>query len=480
MVDATSCSLETRNGASGPWVSRITNPALSCAGGSATIQAPAWCSTEGLNECGVRISATGPGGGPVTGTQDFSIDLTNPVVSITDPLAGSAQAGNFDITYDATDTNISACQLFTKDGAAAWQSRGVTDCGAGKTKTIFTAAWCTSTGVGSCGVRVRAQDLAGNSAQDERFFSINGPPVADAGADQNINFGLPSVQVTLTGTVTDDGVPGPYTVEWRLIAGDATKITIASPNAETTDVTFTGSGGYRFELVANDGSATDSDTVDIRVRNNAPAVSIAGSVVVEVKFGFLPITLQGIANDDGLPAPPGNIILQWAASGPGTATFSNPTGTNTELQLSQAGVYLITFRADDGEFTAQANVEVRYASPADYGLIPCGMSVDNPATPWSETDRCELRHTLLLLRNVVDFSLWRLVPLLIAVLVVVTGATFLFQFGGPEVMAKVRGIWSQVGKGVLILLFSWLFLNFFLGILGFDISIFGQWYNITP
>lgn len=117
---------------------------------------------------------------------------------------------------------------------------------------------------------------------------------------------------------------------------------------------------------------------------------------------------------------------------------------------------------------------------AQQGLVPCGVDRDNPNTPWNEIEPCALKHTFLLLKNVIDFTLWKLIPLIIVLLVVATGAIFFFQFGGPEVLAQVRTIWSAVGKGVLILLFSWLFLNFLLGILGFDVNIFGRWYEIQP
>jgi len=117
---------------------------------------------------------------------------------------------------------------------------------------------------------------------------------------------------------------------------------------------------------------------------------------------------------------------------------------------------------------------------AQYGLVPCGVDRDNPDTlNWNETDPCELKHTFLLIKNLIDFTLWKLVPLIIAIMVVATGAIFYFQLGDVSVLATVRRIWHYVGIGVLILLFSWLFLNFFLGILGFDINIFGTWTEIT-
>jgi len=313
--------------------------------------------------------------------------------------------------------------------------------------------------------------------------TFNQAPQVGAGQDQDIDFACPTpgncrVSATLIGSITD---PDPYTVEWSLVAGDVGAVEIASPNSETTGVTFAASGNYTFKLQANDGASTGADTVDIRVLNDPPSVSIMGSSVLEIKFGFLPIELRGIANDpDGLPNPPGALQLQWRKiSGPGTVTFSNPTGATTNAQLSQAGVYDLRLEAADGEFTRQASVEIRYGAPGRYGLLPCGAIIDDPTTSWHETDSCELKHLFLLLQTLLTFVLWKLVPLTVATLVVATGAIFFFQFGGPGVLTKVRTIWSMVGKGVLILLFSWLFLNFLLGVLEFDINIFGRWYEIS-
>ena len=114
----------------------------------------------------------------------------------------------------------------------------------------------------------------------------------------------------------------------------------------------------------------------------------------------------------------------------------------------------------------------------DYGLVPCGVDRNNPDTDWNETDDCELKHTFLLVKNLIDFTLWKLAPLIIVLLTIATGVIFYFSLGSADTLAKVRLIWSSVLKGVLILLFSWLFLNFLLGILGFDITIFGRWYEI--
>ena len=115
-----------------------------------------------------------------------------------------------------------------------------------------------------------------------------------------------------------------------------------------------------------------------------------------------------------------------------------------------------------------------------YGLVPCGVGTDNPDTPgWNETEPCQLKHFFLLIKNLIDFTLWKMVPLIVAIMVVATGVIFYFQFGDVSTLATVRRIWHYIGIGVLILLFSWLFLNFLLGILGFNVNIFGRWTEIT-
>jgi len=109
------------------------------------------------------------------------------------------------------------------------------------------------------------------------------------------------------------------------------------------------------------------------------------------------------------------------------------------------------------------------------GLVPCGVDRNNPDTPWNETESCELRHTLLLVRNLINFTLWSLLPLLILVFTAVTAAIFYFSLGDINTLVYVKRIWRAVIFGTIIILFSWLFLNLLLGALGFNIDAFGHW-----
>ena len=71
--------------------------------------------------------------------------------------------------------------------------------------------------------------------------------------------------VTLSGTVTDDGLPaGTYTVKWTQVSGPETIAIDPDDQIETT-VTLPSAGWYEFQLEANDTELTGSDTVRIYV-----------------------------------------------------------------------------------------------------------------------------------------------------------------------------------------------------------------------
>ncbi|HPB91971.1 MAG TPA: DNRLRE domain-containing protein [Anaerohalosphaeraceae bacterium] len=71
--------------------------------------------------------------------------------------------------------------------------------------------------------------------------------------------------VTLSGTVTDDGLPaGTYTVKWTQVSGPETIAIDPDDQIETT-VTLPAAGWYEFQLEANDTELTGSDTVRVYV-----------------------------------------------------------------------------------------------------------------------------------------------------------------------------------------------------------------------
>ncbi|MFZ4789728.1 MAG: PKD domain-containing protein [Candidatus Competibacteraceae bacterium] len=189
----------------------------------------------------------------------------------------------------------------------------------------------------------------------------NQPPQVTAGTPQTIT--LPVNQVTLSGTVTDDGLPNPPSavkMQWSPVSGPGT-VAFANPASARTTATFSAAGAYVLRLSASDGALTASADVSITVKsgggsNQAPQVN-AGTAQT--------ITLPAIANlvgtvtDDGLPKPPGAVTVAWTkVSGPGTVTFGNANTQATTATFSAAGAYVLRLTASDGALTASAEVTI--------------------------------------------------------------------------------------------------------------------------
>jgi len=329
----------------------------------------------------------------------------------------------------------------------------------------------TFTNIGTYVLRLTVNDGFFTVSDDITITVFHEPPVVNAGPDQSFPLALPSVTASLAGSATDDGFLGPLAYTWS----GPPSVVFGDPSKPATTATFSASGEYTLKLEAFDGTFTSSDTVTINVINDAPVVD-AGPDVLEVDFGFLPISLNGTVTDDGFPTPSSLKITWTKTSGPGNVAFSNPNSPDTNVTtLSQAGTYVLRLEAFDGEKTSFSTITIHYGAPPRYGLVPCGVIIDDPDTPYDETDPCALRHFFLLLKNLIDFALWKLIPLIIAILAIATGVIFYFSLGSANTLTLVRSIWRGVIKGVIILLFSWLFLNLLLSLLGFQINIFGHW-----
>ena len=223
----------------------------------------------------------------------------------------------------------------------------------------------------------------------ESSRSSNEAPSADAGTDASIT--LPSV-ATLDGTITDDGTA---TATWSKISGPGT-VTFGNSTAVDTTASFSEIGTYVLQLEADDGSLTDTDTVQIVCGHLAPTVNAGSDDLI-----ILPsvATLDGTVSDDGFPATPGSITTTWTkVSGPGTVTFGNSSAVDTTASFSVIGVYVLQLEADDGDLTNTDTVQItcdHLAPTVDAGsddsvTLPSTVSLDGtvsddgyPATPGS-------------------------------------------------------------------------------------------------
>lgn len=114
------------------------------------------------------------------------------------------------------------------------------------------------------------------------------------------------------------------------------------------------------------------------------------------------------------------------------------------------------------------------------GLVPCGKAVDNPSTPWSERDPCGIKHIFLLIKMLVDFLFTRLVPLGLVLLIAVSAIMFYFSLplGVTDPWTKIRSFWRSALIGTAIIFFAWLLVNLILQLIGYQVNIFGNWYQL--
>ncbi len=194
---------------------------------------------------------------------------------------------------------------------------------------------------------------------------INRAPVVSAGSDQSIQ--LPTSQATLTGTVSDDGLPANAAVTWTWSQVSGPAAAIASPSALSTSITMTGGAGtYVFRLTASDTALSNySDCHVTLVGNHAPVVNAGAD-----QYVYLPATtasLAGTISDDGLPAGAA-VTHTWSqVSGP-AATVADPSALTTSITLSGGlGTYVFRLTANDTALTGSDDVSIFLQAP---GTLP--------------------------------------------------------------------------------------------------------------
>ena len=171
---------------------------------------------------------------------------------------------------------------------------------------------------------------------------VNQPPVVTA--DDGVGLTPVSTTVPLTGTVTDDGIALPLTLTWSQISGPGTA-TITDPSAEDTTVSFDVAGAYVLQLEADDTEFQVTDTATFTVTVNQPPVVTVddGSAVL-----FTATPIVATVTDDGVALP---LTFTWSQiSGPGIATFSDPSSLDATVSFDTIGTYVIQLEADDTEF----------------------------------------------------------------------------------------------------------------------------------
>jgi hypothetical protein len=186
-------------------------------------------------------------------------------------------------------------------------------------------------------------------------------PVVSAGKAQNIV--LPQTQVSLSGSVEDDG--STINTTWTQQSGANASLT--STHSLTPTVTLPAiAGEYTFRLTADDGINSSYSEVNVYVHNaidlpSAPIVDAGSSRTVWLPDAELDLSgnyFNGTAT-----------TVTWSqVQGPGTATFSDATALATSAEFDTEGIYVLELEinANGNIGTDKVVVEV-YAAADNFG-----------------------------------------------------------------------------------------------------------------
>lgn len=189
---------------------------------------------------------------------------------------------------------------------------------------------------------------------------------------------LGSVAVTRNVTTSPLAItlgPGGSETNWILSATSSDPLIIAN-----SGLTLGGSSTNRWITLTPVQDAVGSVVITLRLRdssrtntatftatvappNLAPVVSAGTNATILTNVTFM---LRGRATDDGQPAVPGRVTVQWSkVTGPGTVTFGNSNFMVTTVRFSSGGIYRLKLTATDGQLTSTSEVVVRVQNRTD-------------------------------------------------------------------------------------------------------------------
>lgn len=183
---------------------------------------------------------------------------------------------------------------------------------------------------------------------------VNQPPVANAGADQNITYPTNSVTVNGTGSSDPDGTIVAYL--WRKVNGPGSG-TIVSPTSAITNINSLIPGLYVFSLRVTDNNGdTALDAMQVRVNPaNVPPTANAGANQV-ITLPVNSVTLVGSGTD-----PDGTIVsYAWIkVSGPTGGAITSPSSSTTGVTGLTQGSYIYQLTVtDNGGLTGTSLTQI--------------------------------------------------------------------------------------------------------------------------
>lgn len=112
-------------------------------------------------------------------------------------------------------------------------------------------------------------------------------------------------------------------------------------------------------------------------------------------------------------------------------------------------------------------------------LVPCGLSQDNPATTIVESKPCGRCDLFQLLKNLIDFVSYGLMPPLAVLFFVWAGFLILLSGANPGLYAQGQTIFKNTFYGIIILLLAWMITNTLILSIGASYNNASNWWEFT-
>ncbi len=194
-------------------------------------------------------------------------------------------------------------------------------------------------------VQLIVNDGTANSTPDTvTINTLNSPPVANAGPDQN---GYVGATITLDGSGSNDVDGNPLTYKWSLVTtptGSATAL--QNSTTPQTSLKLDKAGNYVAQLIVNDGLANSApDSAIISTLNSKPVANAGPDQSAPVGTT---ITLDG-GNSSDVDGNP--LTYQWSMLNQpvgSTVVLRNPTLLSPSFVIDKSGTYVIQLIVNDG------------------------------------------------------------------------------------------------------------------------------------
>ena len=121
-----------------------------------------------------------------------------------------------------------------------------------------------------------------------------------------------------------------------------------------------------------------------------------------------------------------------------------------------------------------------FAVPIHAGLVPCGLSEDDPGQPGDQTVSCQLCHLFVMMDNWIDGLLFMVVPPLAVLMIAIGGGMYIISQGNPEMLGRAKKLFTSVVIGLLIIYGAFLIIGTFLwaiGLADWTTQIYQNWWK---